>query len=209
MDGAVLGRALEQIAPLTPADRAAIAGHVVRRAVDRGTILLREGDRCDWLGVVGQGVVRECFVLPSGIERTKSFAVEGDLVGSLPDVLADRVASCTIVAEDEAVLHTVESAAFLAWLASSDGTRRWGWALLRRQYLRKADRERELAGMDANQRYAAFRKRFPGLEARISQRLVASYVGITPEHLSRLRSRAQAGARQPENRSATDPGASP
>jgi CRP-like cAMP-binding protein len=51
----------------------------------------------------------------------------------------------------------------------------------------KAEREYELLGMDAEERYATFARRYPGLEARVAARHVASYLGITPVHLSRLR----------------------
>lgn len=51
------------------------------------------------------------------------------------------------------------------------------------------EREFELLGLDAEARYRCFLERYPGLEASVSQRSVASYLGGTPEHLSRLRAR--------------------
>ena len=44
----------------------------------------------------------------------------------------------------------------------------------------------------AHERLAAFREEYPGLEARISQRAIASYLGITPQYMSRLRREAEA-----------------
>ena len=46
----------------------------------------------------------------------------------------------------------------------------------------------------AHERLAAFREEYPGLEARISQRAIASYLGITPQYMSRLRREAEAEA---------------
>lgn len=43
--------------------------------------------------------------------------------------------------------------------------------------------------MDAMDRYKLFSAKFPGIETRIPQKLVASYLGITPEFLSRLKKR--------------------
>ena len=51
--------------------------------------------------------------------------------------------------------------------------------LLQVLFLAKAEREYELLGLDAEGRYAAFRTRYPDLEARIAARHVASYLGIT------------------------------
>lgn len=53
----------------------------------------------------------------------------------------------------------------------------------------KAEREYEFLCLSAEERYAAFSARHRGLEARVSGRHIASFLGITPVHLSRLRAR--------------------
>jgi hypothetical protein len=60
-------------------------------------------------------------------------------------------------------------------------------------FLRKSEREFELLGLDAKARYDVFLRKFPGLSARVPDRHVASYLGITPVHLSRLRNRNRDG----------------
>ena len=59
--------------------------------------------------------------------------------------------------------------------------------LLELAFLEKAQRENQLLGMAADQRYAVFAETFPGLEARVAAKHIASYLGITPVQLSRLR----------------------
>jgi CRP-like cAMP-binding protein len=54
-------------------------------------------------------------------------------------------------------------------------------------YVRKAQREHEMLALPAAERYARWRREQPELDARVSRRQLASYLGITPEHLSRLR----------------------
>jgi CRP-like cAMP-binding protein len=51
--------------------------------------------------------------------------------------------------------------------------------------------------MDAATRYDRFATRYPGLEARVAARHIASYLGITPVHLSRLRRRRRSSQRSP------------
>ena len=55
------------------------------------------------------------------------------------------------------------------------------------RYARKAVREYEMLALTAAERWEAFRRDGGPLESRISQRHLASYLGITPEHLSRIR----------------------
>jgi hypothetical protein len=62
-------------------------------------------------------------------------------------------------------------------------------------YLIKSEREYELLALDAEARYQSFRAAYAALESAIALRHVASYVGITPEHLSRLRRRLGLAAR--------------
>ena len=62
-------------------------------------------------------------------------------------------------------------------------------AVTRQLYIAKSEREYELLGLDAEARYLRFRERFGEHVASLVQRHVASYLGVTPEYLSRVRSR--------------------
>ena len=59
--------------------------------------------------------------------------------------------------------------------------------ILSKAYLIKEDREREFLLFDAEQRYQSFQTRYPNLENLIKQHYVASYLGIAPESLNRIR----------------------
>jgi CRP-like cAMP-binding protein len=61
--------------------------------------------------------------------------------------------------------------------------------LAERLYLRKEDREIAFLTQTPEQRYAALTQIFPGMIAQVPQRHLASYLGITPESLSRLKAR--------------------
>jgi CRP-like cAMP-binding protein len=159
------------------------------------TWLLRAGERATRASVVVHGLVRELFVLADGTERTKAFVHEGGITGSLADLLAGGPSRGCIVAEEPTRVLSFEYADFLA-LAS----RRPRWEAIRVKVLErllaaKAEREHELLGLDAAARYERFGERHPGLETRIAARHLASYLGITPEHLSRLRRRRRLATR--------------
>ncbi len=55
--------------------------------------------------------------------------------------------------------------------------------------MKKEKRESSLLLDDAQTRYIKFGNEYPGLESRIKQHLIASYLGITPVTLSRIRAR--------------------
>lgn len=194
-DAQLYASAMRRVAPLSDQDVAAGLALVRVRVLARGEHFLRAGDQARDVAVVVTGLLREHFLLADGSERTKAFVLEGELSGSLADLLSDSPARAYIVAEEPSRLLVVDFAASSALAAESPA-----WAQVRARateaLLRvKAEREYELLGLDAAARYAAFRARYPGLEARVAAKHVASYLGITPVHLSRLRRRRRAEPR--------------
>lgn len=168
------------------------------RRLPRGAHLLEAGAHATELALVSEGCLREYFVLgrePSGVrasalgERTKAFVTEGQFTGSLADLISGEPSRAFIVAEEPSRLLVAPYPSLRAL-----GERSAAWAAVGRAGLEallrtKAEREWELLALDAAERYACFRARYPGLEARALAKHVASYLGITPVHLSRLRRR--------------------
>lgn len=188
-DRRVLGEALRAIAPLDDADVAAGLALVRARELTKGAALLRAGVEAREVAIVVRGVLREHFLLDDGSERTKAFVVEGQASGSLADLLSGGPSRAYIVAEEPTRVLVAPYAALRALGAERPAWAALGRAAVERLLLIKAQREWELLALDAEQRYAAFRARYPGLEARVLGKHVASYVGVTPAHLSRLRAR--------------------
>lgn len=159
------------------------------RTLKRGEYLLRGGEPATLVGVLVSGLLREHFLTKNGVERTKSFILPLQLTGSLADLLSGRPSRSFIVAEESSRVLLGPYAELRALEAS------WpAWSLMARRSLEhlllyKAEREYEFLCMDAEERYAAFVARHPDLEARVKASHIASFLGMTSVHLSRLRAR--------------------
>ncbi len=173
-------------------DAAALeAAEVTLRAceVKPGDVLLAPGESPDLVGLVREGALRELYVLPDGTERTRAFCTPGEFFGSLSEAIAGRASRSFIQAESRARL------VWWRWTETAKLEERFpAWrGVVRRAleelFLKKSEREYELLALDALERYRALRARSPKLEALVPQRLIASYLGITPVHLSRIRRR--------------------
>lgn len=82
----------------------------------------------------------------------------------------------------------------------------WGDAVLTQELVRRVDRELALATQSAKERLMAFRADKPGLEDCVPQHYLASYLGITPVSLSRLRSQLRrTGTPSPPSAGSTIP----
>ena len=186
-----------RISPLD--DDALAAAESAGRVRDyaRGALFLAAGDRAIDCGTMFTGVMREYYPLADGREVTRGFAGPGDGVGSLSDLLSGEPARSSIEAETDLRIGVVPWAHLQALAARVPAWERYVARVTERLYVVKAAREYELLALDAEARYLRFRARFAAIESQIALRQVASYVGVTPEHLSRLRRRLADGARRP------------
>jgi CRP-like cAMP-binding protein len=187
--------ALDALAPLDVREHDAVAALATTRELAAREHLLRAGDRAEYGALVIDGALREYWPLPDGTERTKGFALGGALVGSLSDLLSPKPSLSAVQALAPSRLLLVPWRAFDELRARSATINELARKLTEALYIRKSEREWELLALDAEGRYERFVARFPGIEARVSQSIVASYLGITPEHLSRVRRRRRAAER--------------
>jgi CRP-like cAMP-binding protein len=200
-DRALFYAAARKVCPFNERALAAAAPKLSARSLLKGEAFLRAADRAHEVAVVVSGLLREHFLLPDGTERTKAFIEPGAFSGSLADLISGRPSRAWIVAEQPSRLLTLPAKEVVTLARSHASWARFRIRATEALLLLKAEREYELLGLDAAARYAAFQRRYPGLEAMVAARHVASYLGITPVHLSRLRrlrtleARAQARAR--------------
>ena len=79
------------------------------------------------------------------------------------------------------------SAALTDLMIASEPVRNWANGVLREELSQKADREWCLAALGGADRLAWFRERYPGHEEIFTHSLIASFLGMTPVTMSRLR----------------------
>ncbi|MFT3713564.1 MAG: hypothetical protein QM817_38395 [Archangium sp.] len=151
--------------------------------------LMCAGDDPDDSGLVIDGVVREYYLHPDGSEHTRGFGLAGDAFGSMSDALQQRPSAVFVRAEAKSRVVFVRWSRVMALAKKSLAWERLGAALVQDLYLKKSLREYELLALDAMGRYQSLRTRMPELEKKVPATLIASYLGITNVHLSRLRRR--------------------
>lgn len=178
---------MNALSPLNDDDLAESARLCQRLCLDKGQALLRAGEQAHLVGFVVSGGLREHYVLADGGERTKGFSLPGWFAGSLSDLLSNEASKVWIEAAAPSVLLALPWADVRHWQETRPAWTRFGWRVAERLYMMKVEREYELLAMDAAARLDATLSRWPTLEQVFSQRDIASYVGVTPVHLSRLR----------------------
>jgi CRP-like cAMP-binding protein len=179
-------RALEHLSPLSEDDWAPFVGLVVPRSISAGEHLLRAGQLASHVFFVQEGLLREYYTDSEGAEATRHFCQAGEFSGSLADLLRRDTALCSIEALEPGEVWAIE------WRECDALAQRLpAWMRLLRRvaenlYLRKVQREHEMLTLPATERYRRFVESCPSLVERLPRKLVASYLGITPVHLSRI-----------------------
>lgn len=173
-----------------PAQSADVAldASVVRR-FQADDVLFSTGDRPDVLYFIQSGLVRFFYLTDDGKEFNKNFVAAGSVVTSLSTFLSGVPSpfftqaledTVTIALPMEFVRRQVEADIYWERLLSRSV------AMLA---LKKEQREASFLLQDAGARYEAFLDDFSDLAPRLPQYHVASYLGVTPVALSRIRAR--------------------
>ena len=157
------------------------------KVYSKGEIIARTGDKANVAGLVISGVIRSYYVDMDGNDITQYFAAEAGWCIDSGMIGFDEMQANWEALEDTTVmLFDVKD---MKELICSDGDLKNAWIDVLEGGMRyKVYRENGFLVENATERYIAFRKRNPELCKRVPQRYIATYLGITPESLSRIRS---------------------
>ena len=176
-----------RISPVAEAHLQPLQPCMVQHSVVATDHLFHEGDINDTEYFVLSGLLRSYVISHDGCDITLGFY-------SGPCIFSPSVTRCS---DGKSRIHcealqdtTVVSFAFssLVHLMQKDNiVQAWGDAVLRQDLLARAQREWVLATMSGADKLAEFRKTYENLEQQVPHYHIASFLGITPVTLSRLR----------------------
>lgn len=166
-----------------------LAPHVTQLHFRKGEYLQQAGVPASVAYWLYRGVARRAIITKDGSDVTMAFSSEGDSCGSHHDLLA---AQDGLPAQEFIVAETPVTAVRVEW--STLARLREEHRIMREYYLKVSEHSIRRYSQSclirsmtsANCRLAAFREQYPGLERRISQKVLASFLGITPQYMSTL-----------------------
>jgi CRP-like cAMP-binding protein len=165
---------------------AAFASTVGVASFAPGELFTRIGDTHDRVGIVLRGVFRVYYLSPDGDLFIRNFCKEGMPIGSYATILTAKPAHVNIEALEPSTVAQFRYAELARRFDRHPAWERVGRRIAEEHYIARERREYHLLAFDAATRYEHFLRDFPGLDQRITQANVASYVGVAPETLSRL-----------------------
>lgn len=179
--------ALQAGGPVPEADAEEFVAAWETRPVAEGEFLFRAGRICQELFFVQAGVVRIVARSPQGQEITHSFRRDGHLCTLLASFEQQVPTPLSIQAACAARGLAIGKARLDQLCQQLPAVADWFRQLTQQQVREKLQMHRAYLGLDAATRYQTFLAGQPEIAGRVPQRLIASYLGITPQSLSRLR----------------------
>ncbi|MFA5834591.1 MAG: Crp/Fnr family transcriptional regulator [Bacteroidota bacterium] len=149
--------------------------------------LLQAGDVSRFEQFVSKGALRAYYLDEKGHERIVQFALEGWWIGDMASFYSGQPATLTIEAMEDSELFQIDRNDFDTLLEKVPKFERFFRILLTNAHI--AHQRRVLSHLtgSAKERYLELRSKYPAFEQRIPLRHIASYLGVTPEFLSRMR----------------------
>ena len=138
---------------------------------------------------VVEGVLRAYYRNADGQEYNKTFFVADDFMGAFSSLVTGQPNVINIQALTPCQLILADYAALTALYDRYPDWERFARRLAELYFVYKEQREVDLVLLNADERYVRFREDYLGLEQLIPQYQIASYLGITPTQLSRIRAK--------------------
>lgn len=159
----------------------------IPKKLRRRQYLLQSGDVCQWVTFITRGCLRQYSLDPEGVERILRFGIEGWWMTELRSFRLRVPAVTNIDALEDSELLLMNNESLKGLLAAGPAWERYYGNKLEKENQASLMRISDLIGAPAEERYTRFLQMYPDLFNRIPLHQIASYLGITPQTLSRIR----------------------
>jgi CRP-like cAMP-binding protein len=181
-------RGLSRIMNISPEEEEVIRTIFIEETFEKGGLFLREGEVCDKLGLVCKGVFRY-YIDQDGEDKTYNFAREGDFICNYESLFKQTPSPKNIQALEACEVYVITKKDLQLFYTRLKEGNLFGRIHMENVY---AESIRQLISHyteSPEDRYLKFLKNSPELSQRIPQYYIASYVGVKPQSLSRIRKR--------------------
>ena len=179
---------IQNVIPLSPAEVDIVTSLFKQKRYKKGEYFLEEGRICKQVGFVAKGLLRY-YINHDGQEKIYDFSQENEYVCNYESFLPQLPSSKNIQALEDSEVFVISHADLQLLYANVRGGERFGRVAIEAVFVKLLQDISSLYTETPELRYERFLKNHADLQQRISQYHIASFVGVKPQSLSRIRKR--------------------
>jgi CRP-like cAMP-binding protein len=178
---------LQKNAQITDQEFEQLSKNLKTSTIEKGAFLLKTGEICSHSFFVENGLLRSYTIDKAGKEHIVQFACENWIIGDRSSIYFNEPSDFYIDAVETTTFIYLDQTFINQATELSKNFRQFNEKALHNHIRHLQKRINLLLSATAEQRYMNFIKLYPDLTLRIPQWMIASYLGVAPESLSRVR----------------------
>nr|WP_294947446.1 Crp/Fnr family transcriptional regulator [uncultured Mucilaginibacter sp.] len=173
--------------PLNDKERGEITSRLAERKIRRKQFILQDGEVCRHFTFVVSGCFKMFAVDKNGKEHNLQFAAENDWITDLSSFYSEKASTVFIEAVEPSEILQIKHHDLLYLYVNYHKIDHNFRVIIERKYIEMQNRVLQNISSTAEERYLTFLQQYPNLSGRLPNTQIASYLGITPEFLSKIR----------------------
>lgn len=157
------------------------------RTLAKNDFFVKENERCKEIAFIQSGIFRSYYTSNEGKDNTYCFRFPNDLMASYSSFISDKPSIENLQAISEATLLVIKKEKIQELVSENPKWSEFLRMIAEQEYLELEKRFFQLQQNDAAQRYTFLIENQPDYIQKIPLQYLASYLGITQRHLSRIR----------------------
>jgi CRP-like cAMP-binding protein len=189
----LLYKKIAALSVLTEEEFLYFTGLFVGKKLRKRQYLLREGDVCKYQAFVVKGLLRSYTLDEKGGEHILQFASEGWWIADLSSYLANEPSILNIDALEDVELMLLTKSDWEEGMKKIPALEHYFRIIIQNHLISTQKRLLQSLAETAEEKYNRFLATYPDCVQRVPQRMIASYVGVSRETLSRIRKQSTGG----------------
>ncbi|MEN2399331.1 Crp/Fnr family transcriptional regulator [Flavobacterium sp. MC2016-06] len=180
-------RHFDKYLSLDEKEKDALLSRLVERKIKRRQFILQENDTCKYFTYVVEGCFKMYGVDKTGKEHNLLFATENDWVADIDSLHKEKPSKLYIEAIEPSTILQISKGDLWYLYTNYPKFDRNFRVIIEDKYIELQNRLLQTFSSTAYERYEFFLEQYPKLSKRLPSTQIASYLGVTPEFLSKIR----------------------
>lgn len=186
----VLKQTISHMISISESEIEAFMSRCFRKSFKKKALLDQDQKLIDEVYFIEQGLIRIKIIDTEGKEHTTHFAVENQFITDYNAFLTRQKSSYQLQAMEDTTVMVIPRAAIEWGYGNMKEGEKLGRLIAEYYFIYLDTRIQHLYTLSPIERYELMSEIFPNIHNRVPQHMIASYLGITPIHLSRIKRQA-------------------